>query len=125
MEGAEQLLGDLDGGLVKPLLDAAQLGRRVALVDPNPLVAGQGIRALKEAGLEVEVGLHEAAARALNEAHVITSTLQRPCVTLKAAVTLDGRTATRTRASKWITGPVARGDTETLALHLAALGTDT
>ncbi len=76
--------------------------------DPHPLVNGKGIDALRAAGIDVEVGLHEDAARALNEAHWISATEQRPFVTLKAAVTLDGRTATRGRHSKWITGDAAR-----------------
>ena len=76
--------------------------------DPHPLVNGKGIDALRAAGIEVEVGLHEDAARALNEAHWISATERRPFVTLKAAITLDGRTATRGRESKWITGEAAR-----------------
>ena len=80
----------------------------IGTADPHPLVNGQGIAALRAAGVEVEVGLHEDAARALNEAHWISSEQQRPFVTLKAAVTLDGRTATRSGGSKWITGEAAR-----------------
>ena len=76
--------------------------------DPHPLVDGKGIQALRDAGIEVDVGLHEDAARGLNEAHWISFTERRPFVTLKAAVTLDGRTATREHESKWITGEAAR-----------------
>jgi len=80
----------------------------VATQDPHPLVDGKGIETLRAAGIKVEVGFHEDAARALNEAHWISFTENRPFVTLKAAVTLDGRTATRSKKSKWITGPAAR-----------------
>ncbi len=80
----------------------------VGMVDPHSAVAGQGITQLRAAGLEVEVGVLEDACRAVNEAHVVFKTLGRPFVTLKSAVTLDGRTATRDRLSKWITGDAAR-----------------
>lgn len=80
----------------------------VGMVDPQPLVAGQGIAQLKAAGLEVEVGMHEQACRALNEAHIVHVTQDRPFLTIKTAVTVDGRTATRTGASQWITGEAAR-----------------
>jgi diaminohydroxyphosphoribosylaminopyrimidine deaminase/5-amino-6-(5-phosphoribosylamino)uracil reductase len=80
----------------------------VGAQDPHPLVDGKGIEALRAAGIAVDVGLHEDAGRALNEAHWISFTEHRPFVTLKAAVTLDGRTATRNHESKWITGEGAR-----------------
>jgi diaminohydroxyphosphoribosylaminopyrimidine deaminase/5-amino-6-(5-phosphoribosylamino)uracil reductase len=80
----------------------------VGTVDPFPAVAGKGIEQLRKAGLQVEVGLLGDACRAVNEAHFVWATEQRPFVTLKGAVTLDGRTATRTGASAWITGERAR-----------------
>ncbi|MGI9952345.1 bifunctional diaminohydroxyphosphoribosylaminopyrimidine deaminase/5-amino-6-(5-phosphoribosylamino)uracil reductase RibD [Moorellaceae bacterium AZ2] len=79
-----------------------------AMVDPNPKVAGRGIRRLREAGLEVEVGLLEKEARRLNEAFIKYITTGLPWVTLKMALTLDGKIATRTRASRWITGEASR-----------------
>ena len=80
----------------------------VGTVDPFPQAQGRGIRQLRKQGVEVEVGVHEHACRRLNEAffhHVDTG---RPLVTLKTAQTLDGRIATRTGDSQWITGEAAR-----------------
>ncbi|MGE3538909.1 MAG: bifunctional diaminohydroxyphosphoribosylaminopyrimidine deaminase/5-amino-6-(5-phosphoribosylamino)uracil reductase RibD [Candidatus Tectimicrobiota bacterium] len=84
--------------------------RRVvaAMRDPNPLVAGGGLARLTEAGIAVTVGVCEAEARKLNEAFLKYITTRRPFVTLKSALTLDGKIATRTGASRWITGETAR-----------------
>ncbi|MBT2694827.1 bifunctional diaminohydroxyphosphoribosylaminopyrimidine deaminase/5-amino-6-(5-phosphoribosylamino)uracil reductase RibD [Bacillus sp. ISL-55] len=82
----------------------------VASVDPNPLVGGAGIKRMREAGIEVEVGLLEEEAIALNMVffHYISTGL--PYVTLKSAASLDGKIATVTGESKWITGEEARKD---------------
>jgi diaminohydroxyphosphoribosylaminopyrimidine deaminase/5-amino-6-(5-phosphoribosylamino)uracil reductase len=80
----------------------------VALRDPNPLVAGHGLSRLEGAGIAVTVGVCEAEARKLNEAFLKYISTQRPFVTLKSAITLDGKIATRTGASRWITGELAR-----------------
>jgi len=80
----------------------------VALRDPNPLVAGAGLARLAAAGIAVTVGVCAAAAHKLNEAFVKYITTRRPFVTLKSAITLDGKIATRTGASQWITGDLAR-----------------
>ncbi|MRH43694.1 bifunctional diaminohydroxyphosphoribosylaminopyrimidine deaminase/5-amino-6-(5-phosphoribosylamino)uracil reductase RibD [Aquibacillus halophilus] len=82
----------------------------VACLDPNPAVAGRGIEKLRQAGIEVEVGLQETRAEELNRKffHFIQS--KRPYVTLKAAMTLDGKTATSTGDSQWITSSAARLD---------------
>jgi diaminohydroxyphosphoribosylaminopyrimidine deaminase/5-amino-6-(5-phosphoribosylamino)uracil reductase len=80
----------------------------VGTVDPFPQAQGKGIRQLREQGVDVEVGVHASACRRFNEAffhHVETG---RPLVTLKVAQTLDGRIATRTGDSQWITGEAAR-----------------
>jgi diaminohydroxyphosphoribosylaminopyrimidine deaminase/5-amino-6-(5-phosphoribosylamino)uracil reductase len=78
------------------------------MVDPNPLVSGRGVRRLRRAGIEVETGLLEAECRKLNEAFVKHVTRGIPFVILKLAATLDGKIATSTGDSKWITGEAAR-----------------
>ncbi|WP_332631560.1 bifunctional diaminohydroxyphosphoribosylaminopyrimidine deaminase/5-amino-6-(5-phosphoribosylamino)uracil reductase RibD [Halalkalibacter flavus] len=82
----------------------------VATKDSNPEVSGQGIAKLKEAGLEVEFGICQEEANELNEVFFHFMKNQIPYVTLKSATTLDGKTATVTRKSKWITGSDARED---------------
>lgn len=86
----------------------------VATVDPNERVSGRGITRMQEAGIDVEVGLCEREARQLNEPFFHYIRTKRPYVTLKAAVTLDGRLATETGDSKWITSPEAREDVHRL-----------
>jgi diaminohydroxyphosphoribosylaminopyrimidine deaminase / 5-amino-6-(5-phosphoribosylamino)uracil reductase len=86
----------------------------VAVSDPNPLVAGRGINRLREHGIEVEVGVLAEKARAQNEMFNKFITTGLPFVTLKTALTLDGRIATRSGHSRWITGPIAREVVHTL-----------
>lgn len=80
----------------------------VGTVDPFPLVAGKGIEVLREAGLEVTVGVREAECRRLNRGFLRAVTTGLPEVTLKAAISLDGRIASAAGESRWITGPAAR-----------------
>jgi len=80
----------------------------VAASDPNPQVAGEGIRALKNKGIDVETGVLEEEAKKLNEDFFVYIRKKRPFVHLKIAQTVDGKIATKTGSSKWITGEKAR-----------------
>lgn len=90
---------------------AAGVGRVVVgMVDPNPKVAGSGIAQLREAGIEVSVGVEEEACRSLNEAFVYRILHQRPFGILKYAMTLDGKIATTTRHSAWVSSELSRSE---------------
>ncbi|HEU4439481.1 MAG TPA: bifunctional diaminohydroxyphosphoribosylaminopyrimidine deaminase/5-amino-6-(5-phosphoribosylamino)uracil reductase RibD [Methylomirabilota bacterium] len=99
-------------GRTPPCVDAiVRAGiRRVvsATRDPNPRVTGGGAAALRAAGVEVTTGLLEPEARELNRVFFTAVERQRPHVTMKWAMTLDGKIAAFDRASRWITGPAAR-----------------
>ena len=81
-----------------------------AMQDPHPLVSGKGFQTLKKAGIRVEVGLMEEEARRLNAPFLTLVALGRPFVTAKWAMSVDGKIATASGDSKWITGGVARED---------------
>ena len=92
-----------------PILIAAGLKRVVvAMPDPNPHVGGRGIRALRKTGLEVAVGCRRDEAEQLNQAYRHWVRTGLPLVTLKAAMTMDGKIATAGGESQWITGKPAR-----------------
>jgi diaminohydroxyphosphoribosylaminopyrimidine deaminase/5-amino-6-(5-phosphoribosylamino)uracil reductase len=96
-------------------LVAAGVGRVVAACgDPDPRVDGRGLARLREAGVAVTVGVGEAEARALNRAFFTFVTAKRPHVTLKSAMTLDGKIAAWDGASRWITGEAARQEAHRL-----------
>jgi diaminohydroxyphosphoribosylaminopyrimidine deaminase/5-amino-6-(5-phosphoribosylamino)uracil reductase len=94
------------------LIEAGVARVVVAVQDPNPQVAGQGIVKLRAAGIEVECGLMEAAARELNIGFFTRMTRGTPWVRSKIAASLDGRTALANGESKWITGAAARQDVQ-------------
>lgn len=80
----------------------------IATLDPNPLVAGKGVKRLQEAGIKVEVGLKGREAKSLNESFFKYITSKTPFLALKTACSLDGKIATKTGHSQWITGKEAR-----------------
>lgn len=87
----------------------AQVSRVVVgMVDPNPIVAGRGIDRLRKAGMEVEVGVEEAACQALNAAFVHRVRHQKPLGILKYAMTIDGKIAASSGHSAWVTSSASR-----------------
>ena len=89
----------------RAIIDAGITRVVAATLDPNLLVAGKGLQSLRQAGLEVRSGVLETDARRLNEAFFKYIVTGQPFITLKAAMSLDGKIATRSGDSKWITGP--------------------
>lgn len=85
-----------------------------ATADPNPKVSGRGIAVLKQAGIEVKVGELDSESRELNEAFFTFHTKKRPFVAIKFAASLDGKLATSTGDSKWITNEKSRQFAHTL-----------
>ena len=109
------------GPCTRGLIEAGVAKVVAAMPDPDPRVAGQGFAKLSEAGIEVETGLLEASARALNRGFVSRHERGRPWVRCKLAATLDGRTATAAGESRWITGEAARADVHRLRAQAGAI----
>ncbi|HEY2345240.1 MAG TPA: bifunctional diaminohydroxyphosphoribosylaminopyrimidine deaminase/5-amino-6-(5-phosphoribosylamino)uracil reductase RibD [Xanthomonadaceae bacterium] len=105
-----------------PQLVAAGVARVVvACGDPFPKVAGKGIETLRAAGIEVETGLMEAQARALNRGFLSRVERGRPWVRIKLAMSLDGHTALATGESKWISSEPSRLDVQRWRARSGAL----
>lgn len=103
-------------------LIAAGIKRLIAATeDPNPAVAGKGLRQLHEAGLDTHHGLLAAEARALNPGFFSRMQRGRPFVRLKQALSLDGRTALYSGESRWITCEAARADVQRLRARCSAI----
>ena len=101
------------GPCVDALIEAGVAGVVAAMEDPNPKVSGQGFRRLREAGVAVEIAsAYTAAAMKLNEPFVHFMRYARPLVTLKAALTLDGKIAAPDDNTGWITSEKARLDVQ-------------
>ena len=99
---------------VNPILEAGVRRVVAAIEDPNPLVAGKGVAALQEAGIEVEVGLRAEEVSEQLRPYLHHQRTGRPFVVLKLACTLDGRIAAPDGSSRWITGAEARADVHRL-----------
>jgi len=95
----------------------------VSMVDPNPLVAGQGMARLRDAGIAAKTGLLQSAAEQLNPGFIRRMQTGRPYVRCKLAMSMDGRTAMAGGESVWITGEAARHDVQKLRARSSAIMT--
>ncbi|WP_260294409.1 bifunctional diaminohydroxyphosphoribosylaminopyrimidine deaminase/5-amino-6-(5-phosphoribosylamino)uracil reductase RibD [Sedimenticola hydrogenitrophicus] len=105
------------------LIEAGVVRVVVAMTDPNPRVAGQGIAQLQAAGIRVDQGVMTAQAQALNPGFIARMSRGRPFVRCKLAMSLDGRTAMASGESKWITSEAARLDVQRLRARSDAIVT--
>jgi diaminohydroxyphosphoribosylaminopyrimidine deaminase / 5-amino-6-(5-phosphoribosylamino)uracil reductase len=115
-------------GACAPALVRAGIKRAViACMDTNPLVFGQGIEILKEAGVDVTFGVLEEDAQELNKGFFLRFSEERPLITLKTACSLDGKVALANGQSQWITGELARRHVHSLRVQhdavLVGIGT--
>ena len=93
----------------------------VGILDPNPLVAGKGVKRLQDAGIEVEVGICADEIRELNKVFLKYITTKRPYVIMKTAMTLDGKIAAFTGDSKWVTNEESRKMVHQLRSEMAGV----
>ena len=93
----------------------------VACIDPNPLVAGKGIKIMEDAGIEVELGVLEKEAKDVNKIFLKYIENKIPYLFLKCGITLDGKIATRSGKSKWITNEIAREKVQFLRTKFMAI----
>lgn len=93
----------------------------IAMTDPNPLVKGKSTAALRRAGLSVASGIAQAEAEELNRAYAHWMKTKRPYVVLKAGMTLDGKIATASGESQWITGTRSRAEVHRLRSEVDAV----
>ncbi len=98
------------GPCAEAIVEAGIKKAVIATLDPNPLVSGNGVKILQDAGIEVVTGVRENEARKMNEVFNKYIVEEKPFITLKAGITLDGKVATHTFSSKWITSEEARRD---------------
>lgn len=103
------------------IIDAGIKEVTVSMVDPNPLVSGRGVKMLRDAGIKVVTGVLEEEAVSLNEIFIKHITENRPFVIAKTAMTLDGKIATVTGDSKWISGESSRIHVHRLRERVAAI----
>jgi diaminohydroxyphosphoribosylaminopyrimidine deaminase/5-amino-6-(5-phosphoribosylamino)uracil reductase len=96
------------------IVDAGLKKVVIATLDPNPVVTGNGVKILEDAGIEVVVGVMEEESRKMNEVFNKFIVEKKPFMTMKAGSTLDGKIATHTSDSKWITSAEARHDVHVL-----------
>lgn len=104
-------------GLVDAKIERCVIG----MLDPNPLVAGGGVKLLRAADIEVDVGVLKDQVEALNPSFLFAMRQQKPYVRLKMAASVDGRTAMSNGESQWITGPEARRQVHKLRLQSQAI----
>ena len=105
----------------RTLIAASVAEVHLAMLDPNTLVSGKGRMELEQAGIKTVTGEHEAEARELNEAYIKYITTGLPFVIAKFAMSLDGKIATTSGDSRWISGEVARGYVHELRKNVDAI----